>query len=90
MSQNTEFDKVSEIIHLLKMIDEDDTIDIKKKHPLIDAVIELANDCLTGNENFKNIITIRKSGFDVYAGEQDIFGWLVGCIELKRGVIMFG
>jgi hypothetical protein len=42
------------IIHFLKMIDEDETIDIKKKHPLIDAVVYLADDCLTGNENFKN------------------------------------
>ena len=85
-----QIDTVSVIIHLLKMIDEDDTIDIKQKHPLIDAVVYLADEYLTGNENFKNIITIRKSGFDVYAGEQDRFGWLVGCIELKRGVIMFG
>jgi hypothetical protein len=90
MNQDTNFDKVSKIIHLLKMIDEDETIDIKKNHPLIDAVINLADDCLTGDEDFKNIVTIRESGFDVYAGEQDSFGWLVGCIELKRGVIMFG
>ena len=83
-------DTVSVIIHLLKMIDKDETIDIKKPHPLIDAVIYLADDCLTGNENFKNIVIIREAGFDVYAGEQDRFGWLVGCIELKRGVIMFG
>ena len=85
-----QIDTVSVIIHLLKMIDEDDTIDIKQKHPLIDAVVYLADEYLTGNENFKNIVTIRESGFDVYAGEQDRFGWLVGCIQLKRGVIMFG
>ena len=85
-----QIDTVSVIIHLLKMIDEDDTIDIKQKHPLIDAVVYLADEYLTGNENFKNIVTIRESGFDVYAGEQDRFGWLVGCIQLKRGIIMFG
>lgn len=83
-------DTVSIIINLLKMIDEDETIDVKKKHPLIDAVIYLADDCLTGNENFKNIVTIREAGFDVYAGEQDRFGWLIGCIQLKRGIILFG
>ncbi len=33
---------------------------------------------------------IRKAGYDVYAGEQDRFGWLTGCIEMKRGVIVFG
>jgi hypothetical protein len=78
------------IIHLLKMIDEDEMIDFKKKHPLISAVVYLADDCLTGNENFKNIVTIRDAGFDVYPGEQDRFGWLIGCIQLKRGVITFG
>jgi hypothetical protein len=78
------------IIHLLKMIDEDEMIDFKKKHPLISTVVYLADDCLTGNENFKNIVTIREAGFDVYPGEQDRFGWLIGCIQLKRGVITFG
>jgi dynactin complex subunit len=88
---NQTIDTVYVIIQLLKMIDEDETIDVKEKHPLIDAVIYLADEHLTGNENFKNIVTIREAGFDVYAGEQDRFGWLVGCIELKRGgVIMFG
>lgn len=84
-------DTVNVIIHLLKMIDEDETIDVKEKHPLINAVIHLADEHLTGDENFKNIVTVREAGFDVYPGEQDRFGWLVGCIELKRGgVIMFG
>lgn len=36
-------DDTAVIIHLLKMIDEDETIDIKKKHPLIDAVVYLAD-----------------------------------------------
>ena len=31
-----------------------------------------------------------RSGFDVYAGEQDRFGWLIGCISLKRGILYFG
>ena len=85
----TNIDVVSVIINLLKMIDEDETIDIEN-HTLVKAVIYLADDYLTGNENFKNIVTIRESGFDVYPGEQDRFGWLIGCIQLKRGVIMFG
>jgi hypothetical protein len=87
---NENINNTDVIIHLLKMIDMDETIDFKKKHPLISAVVYLADDCLTGNENFKNIVTIREAGFDVYPGEQDRFGWLIGCIELKRGVITFG
>lgn len=83
-------DDTAVIIHLLKKIDEDETIDFIKKHPLISTVVYLADDCLTGDENFKNIVTIREAGFDVYAGEQDSFGWLIGCIQLERGVITFG
>ena len=78
---------VSVIIYLLKKIDEDETIDLNEKHVLIDTVVYLADDCLTGDDNFKNIITVRESGYDVFAQEQDLFGWLIGCIQLKRGVI---
>ena len=91
LMSNQTIDTVYVIIHLLEMIDKDNTIHVKEKHPLIDAVVYLADEHLTGNENFKNIVTVREAGFDVYAGEQDRFGWLVGCIELKRGgVIVFG
>ena len=55
---NQTIDEVYIIIQLLKMIDEDETIDVKEKHPLIDAVIYLADEHLTGNENFKNIVNI--------------------------------
>lgn len=88
------FSDVSVIIYLLKKIDEDETIDSeminKAMHPLVKAVVYLADEYLTGDDNFKNIITVRKAGYDVYAGEQDRFGWLTGCIEMKRGVIVFG
>jgi hypothetical protein len=88
------FSDVSVIIYLLKKIDEDETIDSeminKAIHPLVKAVVYLADEYLTGDDNFKNIITVRKAGYDVYAGEQDSFGWLTGCIEMKRGVIVFG
>ena len=93
------FCDVSAIIYLLKKINEDETIDSetidseminKATHPLVKAVIYLADEYLTGDDNFKNIITVRNAGYDVYAGEQDRFGWLTGCIEMKRGVIVFG
>lgn len=82
------------IIYLLKKIDEDETITgemiSKASHTLVETAIYLANEYLTGNENFKNIITVRDAGFDVYAAEQDRFGWLIGCISLKRGILYFG
>lgn len=85
----------SVIIYLLKKIDEDETIDKQtienQSHPLIKTVIYLADEHLAGADDFKhNISLIKQAGFDVYAGEQDRFGWLSGCIQLKKGTIVFG
>ena len=77
------------IISLLKKIDEDESIDINN-HTLVNTVIYLADDCLTGDDNRYNIECVKKAGFDVFAGEQDRFGLLTGCIQLKRGIIVFG
>ncbi len=30
-----------------------------------------------------------QAGFDVFAGEKDRFGWLTGCIQTSKGLIMF-
>jgi hypothetical protein len=77
------------IIELLRIIEKTEE---KDRLPLINAVVYLADDCLTGEDadSYKNINEIRKAGFDVYAGEQDRFGWLTGVIELKTGKIVFG
>lgn len=77
------------IIKLLIKIN-DDAIDItnNQSHPLINAVIYLANEYLTNdNDSIQKIID---AGFNVFPGEQDRFGWLIGCIQLKKGIIVFG
>ena len=33
---------------------------------------------------------LRENGFDVYPGERDRFGWLTGCIQTRKGYILFG
>lgn len=83
------------IIQLLKEIDTDNSIEITNNiytvtHPLISAVIYLANKYLTGDDNYYPMKYIKDAGFDIYPGEQDSFGWLIGCIKLKRGIIVFG
>lgn len=44
--------------------------------------------------NWKNIELLRKSGFFVYAGERDGFGWLTGCVRKKfdeqKRVLVYG
>lgn len=80
---------VDAIIELLKVID---SIEENDKLTLINAVVYLANICLTGEdqESYENIEKIKQAGFDVHAGEQDRFGWLSGVIEMKTGKIVFG
>jgi hypothetical protein len=47
----------------------------------------MACDLLIDNEghcNWDNINEVRNAGYRVFAGDQDSFGWLVGCIQ-KHG-----
>jgi hypothetical protein len=83
------------IIALLKRIEEDDSIEVTNtsytdSHPFVQSVIYLANILLTEEDKFKNMKYIQQKGFPIFPGEQDRFGWLIGCIQLKKGIIMFG
>lgn len=83
------------ILALLREIDDDTSITIQgdtydSTHPLVNAVIYLSNQYLTSDERHLYMRVLKHSGFDVFPGEQDRFGWLTGCIQLKRGMIVFG
>lgn len=63
------------------------------EHKLIDnakywADIALIND--SGNCDMIAAKEVMKAGFYIYPGEQDRFGWVTGCIETSKGVIVFG
>jgi hypothetical protein len=91
-------DSVELLIMLLKRITSDDTIEIYKEHysithPLVDAAKFLANECLIGDDGHPDRETmdeVVEAGFPIFPGEMDSFGWLTGCIQLSRGIIMFG
>jgi hypothetical protein len=83
------------ILALLREIDDDTSITVQgdnfdTTHPLVNAVIYLSNQYLTSDERHLYIRVLKQSDFDVFPGEQDRFGWLTGCIQLKRGMIVFG
>lgn len=40
--------------------------------------------------NWYNIEELRYSGYDVFAIEQDRFGWLIGGIQTSKGILTFG
>jgi len=59
----------------------------------VEEVRILANSVLVddnGHNNYDNHEILRSNGFYVFAGEQDRFGWLTGCIQTKKGIIVFG
>jgi hypothetical protein len=83
------------ILALLREIDNDTSIPVQGDkfdctHPLVNAVIYLSNEYLTSDQRHLHMRVIKQSGFDVFPGEQDRFGWLTGCIQLQRGMIVFG
>jgi hypothetical protein len=99
MSDTTEMSQsIYLLIHLLRYINDDDTIQVTnnqydREHPLIVAILHLANEVLIGEDGHpvrENIDKVISKGFPIYPGEMDRFGWLTGCIELSRGIILFG
>lgn len=68
-------------------------IDCSEKDTVPYEIERLACDTLISPEgkcNWKNITKVKNSGFDVFAGEKDSFGWLTGCIKTDGGIIVYG
>jgi len=40
--------------------------------------------------NFKAHRELRSFGFEVFRGGTDEFGWLTGCIQTKKGILVYG
>jgi hypothetical protein len=86
------------LFNLLDYINKDDTIQVinnnyDRSHPIVIAALYLANEILIsddGHPDRKNIDKVIEKGFYIYPGEMDRFGWVTGCIELSRGIILFG
>ena len=60
---------------------------------IIEDIIDIATVIFIDHEgrvNFTNIIECRKYGIDIFCVERDKFGWLIGGIKTKKGVITFG
>ena len=62
---------------------------------LLDEVVSLCDDYLIadgGQCNWENIRILERNGYSVYAGDQDSWGWLTGCVQKKgdKRVIVYG
>ena len=90
--------KIYLLIHLLRYINKDDTIEVTNEqydriHPLVNAALFVANEVLIGDDGHPDraaMDRIVEKGVRIFPGEMDRFGWVTGCIELSRGIIMFG
>lgn len=94
---------MNSLLKSLRIIDTsllDDNYDIflnsnnsKEYYSMILTIIEYANNYLINDNGecmWDNIHIITHNGFNVFPGDRDRFGWLTGCIQTKKGIIMYG
>lgn len=59
---------------------------------LIDEAVEHAAATLItsdGTCDWDAIRCVTHAGYEVFAGEKDSFGWLSGCIQTKKGILVY-
>lgn len=50
-----------------------------------EALIDDEGSCIWDAHDF-----LKMNGFYVFPGERDRFGWLTGCIQTTKGIVVFG
>lgn len=91
------------LVECLKKIEASDLPDVPKfeivylhrnDHELICETEGLANQVFIDEEGQPRFEEMDKLwhdyGYFIFPGERDRFGWLTGCIQTKKGIIVFG
>lgn len=93
----TDPNPVSVLLHHLHLIDASkDIVAISEpgfRHELVEKALYWAEIALitdSGCIDTDAVQRVTSHGYTVYAGEKDVHGWLTGCIETKKGVLVFG
>lgn len=90
---------MDELIQLLEDIENDAQITgteydiLSTNHLSVYEASNMAESMLItaeGRCDWKNIRELQSKGYLVYALEKDRFGWLIGGIETRKGVIAYG
>lgn len=69
---------------------------LDEPHPLKKLICEAvgyADEFLVtdgGQCAWENHAALKAEGYDVFPGERDRFGWLTGCIQTKKGILVYG
>jgi hypothetical protein len=85
-------------IEATQLENSDDAIlnNMEEDNPLkevINTAIGQADELLVtdqGQCNWENHEVLKNSGYPVFPGERDRFGWLSGCIQTSKGILVFG
>ena len=79
-------------IEELDIPDSNDNILNDRREDIINTALLYASDVLI-DENGKNIWSnhdiLEEVGFRVFVGEQDSSGWLSGCIQTNKGILIY-
>ena len=94
---------MEQLVAYLRMLEESDLPDVAEHediylhhedHELVGQIDGLATKLFVdekGSPQFKDMDTLwHEHGYFVFPGERDRFGWLTGCIQTKKGIIVFG
>ena len=91
---NFAMSSLEKLIVLLKAINEDSSQDDDYDKILNNSLAEgLATDALIDSDGhciWDNHEILGEAGFAVFPGERVRFGWLTGCIQTKKGIIVYG
>lgn len=86
---------VVEYLHLVRhdgTIADSDSEEAYEQHALVKKAEGLACEYLITNEGrceWQNHKMVKASGFNVFPGDKDSFGWLTGCISTKKGILVY-
>jgi hypothetical protein len=91
------------LVECLKKVEESDLPNVPEHedvflhhhdHDLICEIEGLANQVFIDEEGqcrFEDMDKLwNDHGYFIFPGERDRFGWLTGCIQTKKGIIVFG
>jgi hypothetical protein len=92
--EKIEYQRMDELIRLLQQFESDTSLTYSEDEFISNTEIgAIASDILIdkdGSCNWDNIIILDSNGFSVIPIEKDSFGWLIGGILTKKGIITYG
>lgn len=85
--------RVEKLMELLKNLNASDLPENYNEYIKNDEIESLACSTLIGSNGeclWDSHNVLNQNGFPVFAGERDRFGWLTGCIQTEKGIIVYG